>query len=46
MSEKKYGPKMQYFLIIIYIWKKSSSILVIFHGVGLQEKAASEKAVV
>ena len=44
--KKKSGPKMQYFLIIIYIWKKSSSILVIFHGVGLQEKAASEKAVV
>ena len=29
-----------------YLWKESSGILVIFHGVGLQAKAASEKAVV
>ena len=29
-----------------YLWKKSSDILVIFHGVGLQAKAASEKVVV
>ena len=29
-----------------YLWKKSSDILVIFHGVGLQTKAASEKVVV
>ena len=26
------------------LWKESSGILVIFHGVGLQAKAASEKA--
>ena len=29
-----------------YLWKESSGILVIFHGIGLQAKAASEKAVV
>ena len=29
-----------------YIWNESCAILVIFHGVGLQEKAATEKAVV
>ena len=29
-----------------YLWKESSGILVIFHGVGLQAKAASEKALV
>ena len=29
-----------------YLWKESSCILVIFHGVGFQAKAASEKAVV
>ena len=29
-----------------YLWKKSSDILVIFHGVGLQAKEASEKVVV
>ena len=28
-----------------YLWKKSSDILVIFHGVGLQAKASSEKVV-
>ena len=27
-------------------WKETSGILVIFHGVGIQAKAASEKAVV
>ena len=29
-----------------YLWKKSSDTLVIFHGVGLQAKAKSEKIVV
>ena len=29
-----------------YLWKKSSDILVIFHGAGLQAKAASEKVAV
>ena len=28
-----------------YLWKESSGILVIFHGVGLQAKAGSEKTV-
>ena len=37
---------MQYFFDHQYLWKESSGILVIFHGVGLQAKAASEKAVV
>ena len=45
MLEKKSGSKMQYFLII-NISGNNQLVLVIFHGVGLQAKAASEKAVV
>ena len=37
---------MQYFFDYQYIWKESSAMLIIFHWVGLQAKAASEKAVV
>ena len=30
----------------LHLWKELSGILVIFHGVGLQAKAASKKAIV
>ena len=46
MSERKSGSKMQYFLLVSISGKNQSGILVIFHGAGLQAKAASEKAVV
>ena len=50
MSGKKSGSKMlsanqlAVFFDFQY-WKETSGILVIFHGVGIQAKAASEKAV-
>ena len=52
MSEKKSGFKILWANQIVvfvdhqYLWKESSGMLVIFHKVGLEGKAASEKAVV
>ena len=52
MSEKKSGFKILWanqiavFVDHQYLWKESSGILVIFHRVGIQGKAAFETAVV
>ena len=46
MSEKKLWFQNALFFDHQYLRKKSSGILAIFQGVGLQANAASEKAVV